>query len=55
MMGKYVYIYSKRYEKPVPELGVYEPNNGFCHIVSVILRLDRSMMEAISALMAVRY
>lgn len=28
-MGKYVYIYSKRYEKPVPELGVYEPNNGF--------------------------
>ena len=22
-------IYSKRYEKPVPELGVYEPNNGF--------------------------
>ncbi len=29
IMGKYVYIYSKRYEKPVPELGVYEPNNGF--------------------------
>ena len=29
VMGKYVYIYSKRYEKPVPELGVYEPNNGF--------------------------
>lgn len=27
--GKYVYIYSKRYEKPVPELGVFEPNNGF--------------------------
>ena len=29
VMGKYVYIYSKRYEKPIPELGVYEPNNGF--------------------------
>lgn len=29
VLGKYVYIYSKRYEKPVPELGVYEPNNGF--------------------------
>lgn len=29
VMGKYVYIYSKRYEKPVPELGVYTPNNGF--------------------------
>ena len=29
VMGKYVYIYSKRYEKPVPELGVFEPNNGF--------------------------
>jgi len=29
VIGKYVYIYSKRYEKPVPELGVYEPNNGF--------------------------
>jgi hypothetical protein len=28
-MGKYVYIYSKRYEKPVPELGVFTPNNGF--------------------------
>ena len=27
----------------------------FCHIVSAILRLDRSMMEAILALMAVRY
>ncbi|SFC28050.1 family 43 glycosylhydrolase [Butyrivibrio sp. YAB3001] len=27
--GKYVYIYSKRYEKPVPELGVFTPNNGF--------------------------
>ena len=29
VLGKYVYIYSKRYEKPVPELGVFEPNNGF--------------------------
>lgn len=29
VMGKYVYIYSKRYEKPVPELGVFEPCNGF--------------------------
>ncbi len=29
VLGKYVYIYSKRYEKPVPELGVYTPNNGF--------------------------
>ncbi len=29
VMGKYVYIFSRRYEKPVPELGVYEPNNGF--------------------------
>ncbi|MBO4783089.1 MAG: family 43 glycosylhydrolase, partial [Lachnospiraceae bacterium] len=29
VMGKYVYIYSKRYEKPIPELGVYTPNNGF--------------------------
>ncbi len=29
VLGKYVYIYSKRYEKPVPELGVYYPNNGF--------------------------
>ncbi len=27
--GKYVYVYSKRYVTPVPELGVYEPNNGF--------------------------
>ncbi len=27
--GKYVYVYSKRYMTPVPELGVYEPNNGF--------------------------
>lgn len=29
VMGKYVYLYSKRYEKPVPELGVYYDNNGF--------------------------
>ncbi len=27
--GKYVYVYSKRYVTPVPELGVYEDNNGF--------------------------
>ena len=27
--GKYIYIYSKRYTTPVPELGVYEPCNGF--------------------------
>ena len=29
VMGKYVYIFSKRYEVPVPELGVYEPCNAF--------------------------
>ena len=29
VLGKYVYIYSKRYEIPVPELGVFEPCNGF--------------------------
>ena len=29
VMGKYVYIYSKRYEIPIPELGVFEPCNGF--------------------------
>ena len=29
VLGKYVYIYSKRYEKPIPELGITEPNNGF--------------------------
>lgn len=29
VMGKYVYIYSKRYITPVPELGVFEPCNGF--------------------------
>ncbi|MCR5476340.1 MAG: family 43 glycosylhydrolase [Lachnospiraceae bacterium] len=28
VLGKYVYIYSKRYEIPVPEMGVYEPCNG---------------------------
>ena len=29
ILGKYVYIYSKRYEVPVPELGVDSDNNGF--------------------------
>ena len=29
ILGKYVYIYSKRYEVPVPSLGVYEGCNGF--------------------------
>ena len=29
VMGKYVYIFSRRYEKPIPELGVFYPNNGF--------------------------
>ncbi len=29
VLGKYVYIFSRRYEKPVPELGVFGPNNGF--------------------------
>ncbi len=29
VLGKYVYIYSKRYDVPVPELGVFEPCNGF--------------------------
>lgn len=29
IMGKYVYVYSKRYYTPVPELGVYDGNNGF--------------------------
>ena len=29
VLGKYVYLYSKCYEKPVPELGVFTPNNGF--------------------------
>ena len=27
--GKYVYVYSKRYTTPVPELGVYDSCNGF--------------------------
>lgn len=27
--GKYVYVYSKRCVTPMPELGVYEDNNGF--------------------------
>ena len=29
VMGKYVYIYSKRYFTPNPETGVYSDNNGF--------------------------
>ena len=29
VLGKYIYLFSRRYEKPVPELGVFEPNNGF--------------------------
>ncbi len=29
VMGKYVYIFSRRYEKPIPELGVFYPSNGF--------------------------
>lgn len=29
VMGKYVYLFSRRYEKPIPELGVYTDNNGF--------------------------
>ncbi|MCQ2592994.1 MAG: hypothetical protein MJ188_09455, partial [Treponema sp.] len=29
VMGKYVYIYSKRYDSPVPELGVTGECNGF--------------------------
>ncbi len=29
IQGKYVYVYSKRYTTPVPQLGVYEPCNGF--------------------------
>ena len=28
-MGKYVYIFARRYEKPIPEMGVFEPCNGF--------------------------
>lgn len=27
--NKYIYIYSKRYDEPVPELGIYEACNGF--------------------------
>ena len=27
--GKYVYVYSKRYTTPIPELGVYDSCNGF--------------------------
>lgn len=29
IFGKYVYIYSKRYNDPVPALGIYEDCNGF--------------------------
>lgn len=29
VLGKYVLIYSKKYEEPIPELGIYESNNGF--------------------------
>ncbi len=29
ILGKYVYLFSRRYEKPVPELGVFTDNNGF--------------------------
>ncbi|MBR5116999.1 MAG: family 43 glycosylhydrolase [Lachnospiraceae bacterium] len=29
VLGKYVYIFSRRYDVPVPELGVFEPCNGF--------------------------
>jgi len=29
VLGKYVYIYSKRYYTPQPQYGVYEDNNGF--------------------------
>lgn len=29
IFGKYVYIYSKRMEDPMPELGIREPFNGF--------------------------
>lgn len=29
VMGKYVYVYSKRYSTPVPELGVFDKCNGF--------------------------
>ena len=33
ILGKYVYIYSKRVNEPVPELGVYEDCNGFLSYV----------------------
>lgn len=29
VMGKYVYIFSRRYEKPIPELGIFGDCNGF--------------------------
>ena len=29
VMGKYVFVYSKRTEADIPELGVHAPNNGF--------------------------
>ena len=29
VLGKYVYIFSRRYEKPIPELGIYGDCNGF--------------------------
>ena len=29
ILGKYVWIYSKRYDRDIPELGVHEPCNGF--------------------------
>lgn len=29
VMGKYVYVYSKRSMKPIPELGIYDDCNGF--------------------------
>ena len=33
ILGKYVYIYSKRVNEPVPELGIYEDCNGFLSYV----------------------
>ena len=33
VFGKYVYIYSRRVNEPVPELGVYEDCNGFLSYV----------------------
>ena len=33
IFGKYVYIYSRRVNEPVPELGVYEDCNGFLSYV----------------------